>query len=355
MNATKNNPINGETITRYLLGELSIDEQEPIDLGFADEEFYERVLSVEEDLIDAYVQGKLPQARRKSFERRFLNTPDQRERVAMARGMFEAITELQQEKAAQTAAAREQITGSAPAEESPSFRQRLRAFFSDLNPAAGWAMAAASLLLFLGAAYLFIQGRQAQSQIARLQNDNQALQARNAEQKSLFEREIEGAREQMKQKDAALTESGAQNEKLRKQLETIQSGKGLSYLPSSGFKTAQFEASLPFPKGSEDKPIELNKTLLLGRGANLAWLELTFPGELADHYQAALFRGANDTGEPIVTLNQLKARSANGINTLVISFPATQLPAGKYTVRLAEVKDSASRKIGKWSFNIGYK
>lgn len=78
-----------QTLTRYLLGELS--ESPMVELEkrlLADEDLFERLPIVEDDLIDAYVRGEMQSSRRQRFELRFLTLPKRRVRVELARNLL---------------------------------------------------------------------------------------------------------------------------------------------------------------------------------------------------------------------------------------------------------------------------
>ena len=83
-------PDDYDRMTRYLLGELSPEEAEAVEAEyFTREEFFESLQAVEDALIDDYAAHRLAEGRRRLFERRFLRTADGRERVRLAREMFE--------------------------------------------------------------------------------------------------------------------------------------------------------------------------------------------------------------------------------------------------------------------------
>src|SRR5215471_4901141 len=72
MNSRSEDP---EVLLRYLLGELPDAERTLIEQRFfTDEDYYEQLLAVEDELRYDFVQGRLSPARRESFERRFLGT-----------------------------------------------------------------------------------------------------------------------------------------------------------------------------------------------------------------------------------------------------------------------------------------
>jgi len=76
---------NEKLIARYLLGELSEAEVDRLDeLSVTNDEFSQHLQSVENDLIDAYVQGDMSRQMREQFQRHMLVTPRQLERMEFA-------------------------------------------------------------------------------------------------------------------------------------------------------------------------------------------------------------------------------------------------------------------------------
>lgn len=79
---------------RYLLGELGEEESDRLQaVYFTDKRFFDHLLSVEDDLVDSYVRGELPEAERARFEQRLLNTRGQRHRVDCARLLERAASD----------------------------------------------------------------------------------------------------------------------------------------------------------------------------------------------------------------------------------------------------------------------
>jgi hypothetical protein len=79
--------VDQEMIERYLLGELSPDEQAELETRyFGDAELLDRIDAAEDDLIDDYVRRELSPAQRLRFESHFLNE-QRRERVRMAEAL----------------------------------------------------------------------------------------------------------------------------------------------------------------------------------------------------------------------------------------------------------------------------
>jgi hypothetical protein len=82
-----------EFMARYLLDNLSQAERDKFESQyFADHDLFERLVELENGMIDAYVAGQLSAMQRDEFESRFLNTPDRQQRVAFARSLNAATT-----------------------------------------------------------------------------------------------------------------------------------------------------------------------------------------------------------------------------------------------------------------------
>ncbi len=73
---------------QHLLGLSSEAERERLESEFFDDDdAFQKMLTAEDDLIDAYARGELSAKERKAFEKRFLTTPHGRERVQFARSL----------------------------------------------------------------------------------------------------------------------------------------------------------------------------------------------------------------------------------------------------------------------------
>jgi hypothetical protein len=81
-----------QQLVRYLLGLLSERETERLDAASIEEdEVASRLVTVENDLVDAYVSGTLEPEIRERFEALYLATPLRRENVAFARRFLVAV------------------------------------------------------------------------------------------------------------------------------------------------------------------------------------------------------------------------------------------------------------------------
>jgi hypothetical protein len=77
-----------ELLARYLLGDLpDAERDEAQERLFADPEFFERLLAVENDLIDSYARDTLPRRERELVEAHLLATAQQRRKLRFARAL----------------------------------------------------------------------------------------------------------------------------------------------------------------------------------------------------------------------------------------------------------------------------
>jgi hypothetical protein len=127
----------------YLLGDLSLEEQRLLEEGlFADDNSFEQLLFVEEDLIDDYLRGELSAHERARFENHFLAAPERQQDLRFAKVL---------RKYAATAAASKQSPHSS------SWLVRLSTFFASLvkqKPAIAFSFALTLALLVVGGFWL---------------------------------------------------------------------------------------------------------------------------------------------------------------------------------------------------------
>ncbi len=123
----------------FLLGNPSETKRAELEDGFlAQDDFYQELLSAEDELIDAYVRDELPAPERALFERRRLTSPHLRERVKFAAALFQSVSK-------KTVAAPTLV----PAV-TVSWWHPLAAAFHIRSPALGLGFAAALLVIVLG-------------------------------------------------------------------------------------------------------------------------------------------------------------------------------------------------------------
>ncbi|MBI4748239.1 MAG: hypothetical protein HY774_07095 [Acidobacteria bacterium] len=192
-------------LVKYLLGELSESEQTAFEERFFDDDELYQVLCVTEDeLIDQYVTGHLPQVQRPLFEQRFLTNPHRRERVEFARALHEKAGKhrTQQPSAAQ----------------SPSWWRRLR---ERLNLSEvgfpQFAFAAVMLGLLVGSTLVVMDNRRMRTELEHFRSENAAIQ----QQTAALTRQIEERVTQAEHLNEELAQTRALNSQLEQKLNEL--------------------------------------------------------------------------------------------------------------------------------------
>src|SRR5262245_15036613 len=301
---------NEELIVRYLMGDLSEDEQTWLeDRAFSDRDYMRNIVAVESDLIDEYVRGGLSDSERRRFERLFLASAERQRKVEFARALAEVIPEATTEDDARAAMAL------APASWWNSFITTLRG----LNPAFKFSMAAAALTLVIGVSWLITETVRLRAQVARLQAEGQTRQR----QEEILQRQAAGERERSEGLAAQLQRERERSEELSRRIERDHSGgksTGLSFI-----------ASLFLPpgisRGGADRP-----KLVVPQSARLVRLQIGLERE--DDYQSFRVELRTAQGQEVWTQDQLRSRHARAGRVINLIIPGGVLGSGQYELAL---------------------
>jgi hypothetical protein len=161
--------VSRDEAVRFLLGDAAEAEREALERRlFEDESLAEQFEIVEDELIDAYVAGRLPPQERSRFEQAYLGSPERAAKVAFARALDQRLGTDQ--RAAGT--------------------DRGRKWLLPL---------AASLLLGLGGyfGYRFVQAERELSQVQRRQAELKSQLDRALAERSRLERALEATRSEI--------------------------------------------------------------------------------------------------------------------------------------------------------------
>lgn len=140
--------------TRYLLGELSEQEQAALEKRyFSDPQVFNEVLKVESELVDAYARGQLSTEMRERFEQSYLKHPSRRNRVEFAQTLTTRIDEREAP-----------VTRSRQSDLQLSWKERLLATVRGQRPALRFAMALIIMLIALAGVWIFVNNRRRQQQ-----------------------------------------------------------------------------------------------------------------------------------------------------------------------------------------------
>jgi hypothetical protein len=173
---------NDQMIIQYLLGSLPEEETERVEeLCFIDDEFAVRLSAVENDLVDAYVRGKLSGEKLERFDSHYLASPKRRKKVKTAR-LFHAYAE-------NAVATGQLVLAPGPSQtdaesvKPASHLRRLSFTFPRL------ALTAAAILALVGVGWLVFELLLLRSQIDQAQSTRISLEQREKELQGLLEQQ----------------------------------------------------------------------------------------------------------------------------------------------------------------------
>ena len=156
-----------ELMTRYLLGELSEQEEEDIEKRyFSDREYFEQLLMVESTLLDEYASGDLDQRVRKLVESNLLGSAGQKRELNFSRELLSGISQAKPRLR----------SGMVKAHSAGSGWARLQLWFK--NPVVR-ALLALCLLLVALSSSLLIWNRGLRRTVRQLEADRASLQEEN--------------------------------------------------------------------------------------------------------------------------------------------------------------------------------
>ncbi|PWT88755.1 MAG: hypothetical protein C5B55_12605 [Blastocatellia bacterium] len=311
-------PVSEEKIVRYLLGELSEDEQVEIEgRAFEDQRVLQEILTIEQELIDDYVSGDIPEEKRRAFQTHFLASAERRKKVAFAKALATVVNE-----------------SPAPAVEvspSPSWRTKLAAFFT--RPMIAYSFAAASFLLFVVGSLLVVDRIRLGSELAQLRNVQESQIAQN--------RQLE--------KDLA-------DERLRNQ--ELMANRGTSPQETP---TPEIRRESPQQPTTPSSPVVVALSLLPGisrSGSSVPQLSITKdvslvrlqvgidPQETYKRYRVEL---RTEKGQQVLTQGNLTPRG----RSIPISLKADALTKGRYELTVKGITDSGTiEDVGFYYFDV---
>lgn len=299
---------NEGVLVRYLLGQVSEEEQQQIEQrAFDDDESYRQLLEVEDDLRCAYARGTLPLAQKELFEKRFLIFADERKRVTIARDMIAELRQAPVEdawKVASIQAVRK------------TDRSLLSWFFGSGTPAMRFAMAAAALVVVAGVIWLLFETAQLRNEINRLRAERAATE-QQVDQRSAEER---ARREQL---DKQLGEERDRRAQLEQELARREEQPDeQSARPAV---ITLFLAPGRFRGGGE------TKRLVLAPAVRQVRVRLELTGDVSSSYRAVLM---NSEGNEVWTRTALRARRAGARPFTSFSIPARILAEDDYELKL---------------------
>ena len=157
-----------DTLAQYLLGELYQEDRQRLENEYlADDKVWENLTTVENDLIDSYVRGDLSERQCREFEQHYLDSPDKRDRLEVARLLMDP--KVRQSIEAVPIVEREQH----------EWLERLAELLGSRHRALRFAVAAVAvpvLVIAAVAALLLVQNHSLRIELGQLQSQQNVLQ-----------------------------------------------------------------------------------------------------------------------------------------------------------------------------------
>lgn len=312
-----------QKLMRYLLGELSLDERTQIeDLYIADQDFYERMLIAEDEMIDTYVRGAMSERDSDLFRKNFLCSEERRERIKIAWTLI---------KYSDAHAS----TRSASVREERPLREWLLSFLRFDAPAMRMAVIAATVVVLLGGVLGWVELIRLRSGFDNLRSEQIAQQQREESLK----REVE--------------EQKRLGDQLNKDLDRERSERGLIEQEVAKLREQQ-SAPVVFSLGSglseipKGAPPEGRK-VTIPRGREMVKFELDL---LADEYDSYLVIVRDARGQLIWQGLLQSARTARG-PAVFVSLHSRLFSEGQYSFNLSGSQNKRDYEvIGEFPINV---
>jgi anti-sigma factor RsiW len=289
-----------QTMTRYLLGELSDSEQAALEEKyFTDPQVFDKMVKAENELVDNYARGLLDPESREKFEQYYLAHPKRRERAEFAQTL---VTKLHQFEADGAVALVGQV----------SWWRRLLPALS--GRAFAFSMSLALLLLVLGLGALVFTTRRSQEELARTQAAHAAQEQRDRE-----------LQQQLANERARIKDSNDELNRARPQV-TSSPPEAPAMHTTPAFVTLQLTAG-----GIRGTDTAVAPEIIIPTGTEQVRIQLNLRESDYSNYRVVLQAVG---GKMIFSRQGVKHKATKSGSTFVIIVPARRFAAGDYILTL---------------------
>jgi hypothetical protein len=297
--------MNSERMIQYLLGELSTEEQVEMETEyFSDPEKFNLLQTIENDLIEGYVNGKLNNNVRARFEAHYMSIASRRKQVQFFQTLVKAIPMVNEQPLPATA---REVVGS-----NASWWQSLSTYFGGIKLSHGLSYAAAILIIIAGVTWQVREMMRLREQLSQSESQRIALQ------------------ERARQLDELIAQQREDNKKLLEERKGIQNQ--INTLPSPGPDTATV-ASLTWTLPG-NRSVKLTQTQKLRIKPNIASVRLNFnlPVRGYNPYGLSLQTLA---GQEVWKRSDIRSNRGKAGEIIVVTVPAKEFRNGTYIVVLS--------------------
>jgi uncharacterized membrane protein YciS (DUF1049 family) len=301
---------NEKLLIRYLLGDLPEEQRLQVEGEFlSDDQRYERLLALEDELFYDYVQNKLSPGEREQFEKRFLSSKRNRRRILLASALARKMSE---------SAPVEMAEKSIADREPQRFWQSLKSYFVAQSAAMRVSLAALAIVS-LALIWLVIG-------IAELRSEFNQFRGQRAVQEDQLRRQAQQESVRTDELNLKLNREMDENATLRQEF-----GKMQAQSRAQAQRARSVVSFVLAPSIIRDQGPGMKK-LSLPPGARLLKLLLELKGEVEyKSYQVMLLtaEGSERWGR-----DKLRAQRTGSGRSIDLSLPARILAPGDYELRL---------------------
>jgi anti-sigma-K factor RskA len=319
----KSHTDNHSLIVDYLLGRLPESELDEMEKQYLhDEDMFQELQEIEDELIDDYATGTLPIEQKKSFEDYFLRSAERREKLNFAQALTKHAVAWQQGTVLSVDANE--------SEESTRSRENTGGFtfWSGQVPAwRQWVAIAAVLLFAIGSGTLWLRNRELRRQLMAANANNENLR-----------REVDAQFRTSAETKAELSAEQQQSQMLETQVEQIQTSSPDQIHDLVVNLTLDIGYLVQITRGGEKKV----KALEVPTNARLVRLSLEVGKAPFESFNILLRRGEETV---VWRRSALKARGVGDRRKLNLAIPAETLTAGNYDVLITGVPTEGDAEL----------
>jgi hypothetical protein len=313
---------NDQMMIQYLLGSLPEEETERIEeLCFVDDEFAVRLNAVENDLVDAYVRGKLSGEKLERFGSHYLASPKRRKKVKTAK-VFHAYAE--NAVATGRVALAPGLSWTYAESVTPSLHLRRPPFiFPRL------ALTAAAVLALTVVGWLIFELARLRSQIDQTESTRISLEQRG--------RELQGLLEQQRIASSAIEK---ELERVREEKERVERQMALER-QIAGSKSPSSTANLnilPFILTAPARTTGQVAAITIPSGTDFVVLQAELEPDDYSSYKAELLYQPGKTPAGWKR-ERLKSRALGESRVIDIAIPANLLKSREYFLAVTGISD----------------
>ena len=329
---------NKDFIRRYLLGELSDEEQEEAEKRLlTDESFYQQVMIEEDELIYDFVIDDLPEDEKLSFRRHVLPVPERQQDIKFAKLLRRYVKENSPRVEASPAV----LKGRG------SWLDPIVAFFR--RPAVGVALAAALLLVVALSVWTGIQNWRLQNQIAQLEAQKSSQPAAPQDLRD----QLGAAQKQVADLKGELDKEQnlRVNAERKVELARIQPQDANVSKPPRQISVATIASVLLTTGGVRSSGGSDRNRVSVPRGVPEIPLDLDLAANDYRSYRAVL--KSVDGDKVLLSKRMLRARKSRTGLTVPIRVPAKLLTRGDYEIKLSgEISKGQYEDVSTFYFQV---